>query len=89
MRLPSYSGQFKRDVKAVERRGRDMAKLRTLLSLLIAGEPLPRDYRDHPLRGDWEGYRDAHIESDWLLIYKADATAVHFERTGTHTDLFD
>ncbi|MEO5331195.1 MAG: type II toxin-antitoxin system YafQ family toxin [Magnetococcus sp. YQC-5] len=89
MRLPSYSGQFKRDVKAVERRGHDMAKLRTLLSLLIAGEPLPRDYRDHPLKGDWEGYRDAHIESDWLLIYKASATAVHFERTGTHTDLFD
>ncbi len=66
-----------------------MKKLRTLLSLLIEGAPLPREYRDHPLRGNWEGYRDAHIEPDWLLIYKATAKTVHFERTGTHVDLFD
>lgn len=66
-----------------------MAKLRQVLQLLIDGKPLPARLRDHPLRGEWKDWRDLHIEADWLLIYKADATTVRFERTGTHADLFD
>lgn len=64
MRQPDYSGQFKRDVKQAQKRGKDMSKLRILLGLLIEGEPLPTSYLDHPLKGDWKGFRDAHIESD-------------------------
>lgn len=89
MRLPSYSGQFKRDVKQSKKRGKDMDKLKTLLSLLIEGKPLPALYLDHPLKGDWIGFRDAHIEPDWLLIYKITTDGVRFERTGRHTDLFE
>ena len=90
MRQPSYSGQFKRDVKMQQKRGKDMEKLKTLLNLLIeAQHVLPAAYVDHPLRGNWQGFRDAHIEPDWLLIYKATPDSVHFERTGRHTDLFD
>mgnify|MGYP003613897455 FL=1 len=88
MRDPSYSGQFRRDVKRAEKRGKDMAKLRHVLQLLIEEAPLPARLRDHPLKSNWIGYRDLHIEPDWLLIYKVDATSVHFERTGTHSDLF-
>ena len=68
MRQPDYSGQFKRDVKQSQKRGKDMDKLKTLLGLLIEGNPLPATYLDHSLRGCWQGFRDAHIESDWLLI---------------------
>ena len=89
MRQPDYSGQFKRDVKHAQKRGKDMAKLKTLLGLLIDGEPLPATYLDHPLKGDWRGFRDAHIEPDWLLIYKITDAVVRFERTGRHTDLFN
>ncbi|WP_306770805.1 type II toxin-antitoxin system YafQ family toxin [Paraburkholderia sp. UYCP14C] len=46
-------------------------------------------YHDHPLRGEWGSFRDAHIEPDWLLIYKSDGTTLRLERTGTHADLFD
>ena len=88
MRAPSYSSQFRRDVKRAEKRGKDMAKLRLVLQLLIEEAPLPARLRDHPLKSNWIGYRDLHIEPDWLLIYKADAANVHFERTGTHSDLF-
>jgi mRNA interferase YafQ len=88
MREASYSGQFRRDVRLMEKRGKDMAKLRHVLQLLIEKTPLPARLRDHPLRSNWAGYRDLHIEPDWLLIYKADGTSVHFERTGTHSDLF-
>ncbi|MFA5630988.1 MAG: type II toxin-antitoxin system YafQ family toxin [Porticoccaceae bacterium] len=89
MRQPEYSGQFKRDVKQAQKRGKDMEKLKTLLGLLIKGKPLPATYLDHPLKGDWRGFRDAHIEPDWLLIYKVVGEAVRFERTGRHVDLFD
>ena len=88
MRQPSFSGQFKRDLRQCEKRGKDIGKLKVLLGLLIDAAPLPAVYVDHPLRGDWHGYRDAHIEPDWLLIYKASAQGVHFERTGRHADLF-
>jgi mRNA interferase YafQ len=89
MRQPDYSGQFKRDVKQSQKRGKDMSKLKTLLGLLMEGEPLPAIYLDHPLKGGWKGFRDAHIEPDWLLIYKITEDVVRFERTGRHTDLFD
>jgi len=80
--------QFKRDVKLAVKRGKDMAKLRELLLLLIEGNPLPPSYKNHPLSGDWKHYRDSHIESDWLLIYKIDGDDLYLVRTGTHSDLF-
>jgi len=89
VRAPVYSGQFKRDLKVARRRGKDMAKIKELMCLLIDNKPLPAQYKDHPLKGQWRSFRDAHIEPDWLLIYKVDSNEVRFERTGRHTDLFD
>jgi hypothetical protein len=43
---------------------------------------LPPRCKDHALKNDWSGYRDAHIEPDWLLIYRMDQEIVRFERTG-------
>ena len=88
MRQPDYSGQFKRDVKQSQKRGKDISKLKTLLDLLIKGETLPAIYLDHPLKGGWRGFRDAHIEPDWLLIYKVTGDAVRFERTGRQAHRF-
>jgi mRNA interferase YafQ len=89
MRRPAYSGQFKRDVKLAQKRGKDMEKLKEPMRLLIEQLSLPKQYLDHPLKGDWKGFRDLHIEPDWLLIYCIDGDTVRFERTGRHTDLFD
>jgi mRNA interferase YafQ len=88
MRSASYTGQFKRDVKLAEKRGKDLDKLRAAVDLLLTGQPLPRELGDHPLKGDWKPRRDIHIEPDWLLIYRVDDDQVRFERTGTHSDLF-
>ncbi|WP_283164717.1 type II toxin-antitoxin system YafQ family toxin [Marinobacter sp. M3C] len=59
-----------------------------MLSLLMRQTPLPEAYQDHPLRGNWKGYRDAHIEPDWLLLYRVDGEELQLARTGTHADLF-
>ena len=83
-----HSTRFKKDVKRIEKRGKDMTKLRTVLLLLIQSEPLPPEYGDHPLRGDWKGYRDLHIEPDWLLLYRVEGNELQLARTGTHSDLF-
>jgi len=89
MRRIEYSTQFQRDVKRCQKRGKDLPKLKAMLEMIIADDELPVRYRDHPLKGEWKGYRDAHVEPDWVLIYFADASMVRFERTGTHSDLFD
>ena len=88
MRLPRYSGQFKRDVKLADQRGKDLTKLRDVMELLLADGSLPRELNDHPLKGEWKLNRDLHIEPDWLLIYCAEGETIGFERTGTHSDLF-
>lgn len=88
MRRVVYSSQFHRDVKRARKRGKDTQRLKTLMALLIAAKPLPASYQDHPLKGKWRVYRDAHIEPDWLLLYKIDGDTVRFERTGRHVDLF-
>ncbi|MHB8920102.1 MAG: type II toxin-antitoxin system YafQ family toxin [Halothiobacillus sp.] len=89
MRSASYTGQFKRDVKLAEKRGKDLSKLRVVISLLLDQQPLPRELADHPLKGEWKPSRDLHIEPDWILIYRIVDDAVQFERTGSHSDLFE
>ncbi len=90
MRTVSRTNQFKRDLKRAEKRGKNLTKLRKVLDLLIDGEPLPRGLNDHPLRGEFAGSRDCHLEPDWLLVYtlEEDGTHVRLERTGSHSDLF-
>jgi mRNA interferase YafQ len=49
---PVRSGRFKCDVRLAERRGKDIAKLKAVLLLLIEGKAVPAGYNDHPLKGD-------------------------------------
>lgn len=76
-----YSGQFSKDVKLAQKRHKDMNKLKYLMTLLINNTlPLPAVYKDHPLQSSWKGYRDAHVEPDWILIYKLTDKLLRFER---------
>ena len=89
MRTPSFTRQFERDLRLMQRRGKDIPKLRSVITLLIEELPLAERLRDHSLVGNWRGRRECHIEPDWLLIYKLEDNAIIFERTGTHADLFE
>ena len=80
------SSAFKKDLKKL--RAKDTGRLKQLIGLLADEIPLPADYRDHALVGQWKGYRDAHIEPDWLLIYRVDADTVYLARTGSHAEIF-
>ena len=86
-----YTKKMKSDVKRIVKRGKDVSRLTVTLDLLAANEKMPERYHDHPLKGDMQGYRECHIEPDWLLIYqiKDDELFLLASGTGTHSDLFD
>jgi mRNA interferase YafQ len=84
----SQTSQFKKDIKKQIKRGKDSEKLKTAIDLLLSGEGLPPEYKDHSLIGKWKGCRDCHIEFDWILIYTLGEDFLRLERTGTHSDLF-
>lgn len=82
--------QFKKDYKLAKKQGLDTNALKEIIDKLSKGEKLPEKNKDHGLKGDYEGYRECHIESDWLLIYKIyeDVLVLSLVRTGTHSRLF-
>lgn len=87
-----FGRSFKKDWERLNRTGRyDMNALKKAMLLLIANdEPLPAEYLDHELKGDWAGFRECHIGGDFLLIYFLDneKEQLEFIRAGTHSELF-
>ena len=82
------TSQFKRDIKRLKKRGKDLEKLGNVVRLLAADELLEEKHRDHALIGRWVGSRDCHIEPDWILIYRNEPVSLYLERSGSHSDLF-
>jgi mRNA interferase YafQ len=79
---------FERDLRRVNKQGKDLDKLETIVNTLQAQEKLPARCRPHPLRGIWAGHWDCHVEPDWLLLYRVTDEALILVRTGSHADLF-
>ena len=84
----SQTSQFKKDIKKQLRKGKNQQKLLAVIELLLSENPLPEKNKDHPLKGNWKGRRDCHIEPDWVLIYKISKDELLLERTRTLSDLF-
>ena len=82
--------QFKKDYKLAMKRGLKISLLEDIVAALAIGESLPEKNKDHSLSGDFFGYRECHIQPDWLLIYRIedDVLVLTLARTGTHSDLF-
>lgn len=78
------ANKFDKDVALAVRRGKDTNKLRAVIELLVTRQPLPRELKDHPLKGGFKGACDLHIEPDWVLVYQADNENLWLIRTGTH-----
>jgi mRNA interferase YafQ len=84
------STKFKRDVKKCERQHKDITKFKEIIGFLELGHSLPQYNKDHPLTGNWIGYRECHITPDWLLIYRICNTEkiIELSRMGSHSELF-
>ena len=83
--------KFRKDYKRMKKRGNDLSLLQDVLDTLIREEPLDQKYRDHALTGNYAGFRECHVQPDWLLIYAVSDTELILtaSRTGTHSDLFN
>lgn len=84
------SNQFRKDLKLAAKRGYDINKIKEVIARLANGEVLEAKFRDHLLTGDYGGFRECHIQPDWLLVYQIHNSRLilFLARTGTHSDLF-
>lgn len=83
--------KFKKDYKRMKKQGKDMSLLGEVIDLLLNEKVLDEKYHDHPLSGNYVGFRECHILPDWLLIYAIDKDQLILtaSRTGSHSDLLN
>ena len=81
---------FKKDYKRLKKRHYDLNALAKVIDLLASEKPLPAEYRDHMLLGNYAGCHECHIGPDWLLVYEIqkEELLLLLTRTGTHSDIF-
>jgi len=88
MRRLKTAKRFERDLKRVRKRGKQLDKLWSVVDRLLNDEPLEARLREHTLSGQWQSFRECHIEPDWLLIWRETEESLILVRTGSHSDLF-
>ena len=89
-----WRNQFRKDYKLMMRQSKHIAALDYVIGELAVPNPLPESYQDHPLKGEDRGYRDCHIEPDWILIYGYETlydgeSQLLLVRTGSHSALIE
>lgn len=84
------SGKFKKSYKLAKKRGLDISLLKDIIYKLGNGVQLDEKHKDHALKGEWNGFRECHIQPNWLLVYlvEDDILTLTLVDTGTHSDLF-
>jgi mRNA interferase YafQ len=83
--------RYNKDLKRIANDRKLIAEIYTVVELLSANDnPLPEKYQDHPLKGNYQGYRECHIRPDWLLVYQKNKNELilFLVRTNTHSEIF-
>lgn len=88
MKTIRQANSFKRDLKKVAKRSKNLEKLYLIVERLAKGFELEPRHRPHRLSGNYADKMECHIEPDWLLVYEVTDELVILYRTGTHSDLF-
>ena len=85
-----FTSAYKRSYRQMKKRGVDLSLLDSVVDTLRQGKPLDKKHRDHTLSGRFQGLRECHIKSDWLLVYliENDVLTLTLVETGTHAQIF-
>lgn len=85
------TSRFKKGLKRAKKRGLDIKRLSDIIDKLQNNIELEARYCDHDLHGNYQGFRECHIQPDWLLIYfrRNDVLTLTLIDTGSHSDLYD
>ncbi|MCJ7728610.1 MAG: type II toxin-antitoxin system YafQ family toxin [Sedimentisphaerales bacterium] len=89
MRQICISSRFQKDYKKAAKQHKNIALLNSVINKLAASEMLQPNLRDHLLFGNFKGYRELHLEPDWLLIYRITHSELQLARLGSHSELFE
>ena len=91
MFIVKFTAAYKKSYKLMKKRGLDLTLLEEVVDDLLQGKTLDKKYRDHALKGNRKGFRECHIQPDWLLIYliENDILTLTLVDTGTHSDLLN
>ena len=85
----AFASQYKKDIRRIKKDNKfKESELELVINTLRTGKKLDPKYLDHPLSGDWKGYRDCHVQNDVVLIYKITTNTLYLARVGIHSNLF-
>ncbi len=85
------TSKFKKSLKRARKRGLDISLLESVVDKLQNNIDLEEKHYDHELKGDFKGFRECHIQPDWLLVYlkEDNVLTLTLVDTGSHADLFN
>lgn len=81
--------KYNQDLRRCAKRGYNIRLMADIVNILRIPALLPQQNRDHKLSGNFSGYRECHVESDWILVYRYVDGSLELSRTGTHSDIFN
>lgn len=79
-----FTKQFKKDFPKIESRQKRLQKFIKIISSLSRGVSIESKFHE----GEYNDFRECHIEPDFLLIYKIENDCLILVRCGSHSDLF-
>ncbi|MCL2630935.1 MAG: type II toxin-antitoxin system YafQ family toxin [Firmicutes bacterium] len=82
------TNEFKKNYQTAVKRGLDIGLLDNVIKELRQGKKLDKKYKNHTLKGEYNGFQECHIQPDWLLVYDIDENEITLVATGSHSDLF-
>lgn len=86
-----FTNAYKKSYRRIIKRGLDISILDNVVDELSKGSTLSPEFKDHVLKGKFEGFHECHLKPDWLLIYliEDDVLTLTLVDTGSHSDLFN
>ena len=86
-----FTTAYKKSYKLMKKRGKNLSLLEEVIDTLRQGKAMEERFRDHELKGNLKGFRECHIQPDWLLIYliENDILTLTLVDTGSHSDLLN
>ena len=84
-----YHTMFKKDFKRIKKRGYDISRLEKIVELLANEVPLPEQFKDHNLSGNYNGFQNVTLHPIGCSFIKSTTTnSFLFCQEQVHTAIY-
>jgi len=80
--------QYIKDLKKAKLNQTNLAKLFIYVSMILNRQELPKEAKDHQLKGELKDFREFHISADLVVLYRIENNALQLLRIGSHNEIF-